>query len=86
MPHLGRHLPSEHHVEFRKAEDKRIVLLDKHDLDGIAQCVRQDRRQLEAAESGPEHYDSRLHVLLLVGVNLGLIPQRDRVLGEQDLQ
>src|SRR5580704_10315314 len=51
MAHLGRHLPSEHHVEFRKAEDKHIVLVDEPDLDGIAEGVRKNRRQLEAAET-----------------------------------
>jgi hypothetical protein len=65
MAHLGRHLPSEHHVEFRKAEDKHIVLVDEPDLDGIAEGVRKNRRQLEAAETDPEHHDSRFHVFLL---------------------
>src|SRR5205809_2554378 len=66
MAHLRRRLPSQHHVEFRTAENKHIVLVDEHDLDSIAQGVRKNRRQLKAAESGPEHHDSRFHVLLLL--------------------
>ena len=32
-------LPSEHHVEFREAEHKRVTLVDEHDVNGIAESI-----------------------------------------------
>ena len=61
MTDVGRHLPSEHHVELREAEDERVALVDEHDVDGVAEGVRKNRRQLEAAEAGAEHHDTRGH-------------------------
>ena len=61
MAHVGRHLPSEHHVELREAEDERVALVDEHDVDGVAEGIRKNRRQLEAAESRAEHDHACLH-------------------------
>ncbi len=43
---------SEPHVQFREAECKRIVLVDEHDVDRIAEGVRKDRGQFKASEAG----------------------------------
>ena len=57
----GRQLPSEHYFEFREAEDERITLVDENDVDGIAESLRKNRRQLKASKSGAEHYHTRSH-------------------------
>ena len=62
MTNLGSHLPPEHHVEFREPEDKRVALVDQHDVDGFAQVIGKSRRKFEAAESRTEHYHARTHL------------------------
>ena len=56
MAHVGRHLPSEHHVELREAQDERFSFVDQHDVDRIAEGVRKNRREFEATKAGSEHY------------------------------
>jgi hypothetical protein len=49
--------PTEHHIQLGEAENERIALIDQSDLYLVCQLGRQSRRQLKAAEPGPEdHY------------------------------
>src|SRR5258706_2383281 len=66
MMHGGRRLPPEHHVEFREAEDKRFAPVDKHDVDGLAECIREDGGELEATESRTEDNHACFHRLRAV--------------------
>ncbi len=59
----GWQLPSEHHVEFREAEDERFALVDEHDVDGLAEGIRKNGCELEATESCAEHNHAGLHRL-----------------------
>ncbi len=61
MTDVGRPPPSEHHVEFREAEDEGIALVDEHDVDRFAEGVRKNRRQLQAAEAGAQHHHMFRH-------------------------
>jgi hypothetical protein len=56
---LGRGV-AEHHVELRVPEDERVARLDERDAGVVAECVGQDRRELEPAESGAEN-ENALH-------------------------
>src|SRR5262245_24833047 len=56
-----RRLPPEHDVELREAEDERIALVDEHDLDGVAERLGKNRRQLQATEAGAENNHSCRH-------------------------
>jgi hypothetical protein len=61
MANSSGHLPSEHHVEFREAEDERVAFVDEDDVDVVAECIREDCRQLEAPEAGAEDDYSCFH-------------------------
>ncbi len=46
VTHVWRHLPSEHHIQFREAEDERVALVDEQDIDCIAESLGEDGCQL----------------------------------------
>jgi hypothetical protein len=46
---------AEHHVELGEAEHESVGFIDQHDVDRIAQLVRESGGQLQAAETGAEH-------------------------------
>ncbi len=56
--HSVRLFTTEHHIEFRKAEHKRVVLVDQGQVELITQRLREDCAQLEAAEAGAQDDDT----------------------------
>ena len=55
MSHRLRRSPAEHHVELREAEDESVGPVDQHDIDVVAEFVRESGGQLQAAEACPKH-------------------------------
>ena len=54
---------TEHDVELREPEDEPVALVDQHDVGGVAELVRQPRRQLQPAKACPEHHDAHRRTL-----------------------
>ena len=50
--------PTEHDVELGEAEDEAVGLVDQHDVDVVAELLRQTGRHLEAAEPGAQDQNS----------------------------
>ena len=58
----GRHgLPSEHHIELGVAEHEGVVAVEQHQVERLAEGIREHGGELEAAETGAEYDDARAH-------------------------
>src|SRR4051794_25827023 len=57
MMHTFCRCPAEHHIELREAEDEPVRLVDKNDVDVVAEFIRQSCRELEPTEPGTQHED-----------------------------
>ena len=53
---------TEHHIELRVAEDERVALVDQRDLEVLVR-LREERRELEAAEARAEDQDPHAAIL-----------------------
>ena len=68
----------EHDIELGVAEHEGIALVDQRDLDLVAQRFGQDRAQFHAAETSPQHRDSRAHRFSLFSLFRGWMPRGAR--------
>ena len=46
VPHVGGERLTEHHIELRETEDETVGFVDQHDVDIVAEFLRQPRRDL----------------------------------------
>src|SRR5204863_10214357 len=60
-PHSVGRLPAEHHLQFREAEEERVVAVEQRHADGVLVALGKSRGQLEAAEAGAKDEDVLLH-------------------------
>ena len=61
VTHRVRRLPAEHHIQFGEAEDEGVVLVDEHEVERVAEPLREDGCQFQAAKAGPQHHDACRH-------------------------
>ncbi len=60
VTHLLGERSSEHHVELGEPEDEVVALVDEHDVDVVPELFGQPGRQLQAAESRPQHHNTHV--------------------------
>ena len=71
MSNGSRELPSEHHVQLRETEYERVVAVEQHQVQRLAERFRQHRGELEAPEPGTEDDDPRPHQAFTVTPGCG---------------